>query len=666
VVAEDVQANPMARVVQLLNDLKLQVEKDGEKEKVLYEKFMCWCESGGAEEEESLRVQKERIERLHPAIASAEEQVATLTDQISEIAQDIAAHEQAKRGADALRGKEEETYKTESENLKQSIAALKKAIAVLQKARDAASFMQAASAVKVALTPFSQSTVVRTILEDRQIVALLNVGSAGSAKEFLQTSGGAQFAPDHILGVLQGLLDAFTHDLSNTEKTEADAVAAYNSLVSSKGEELRAAHAMSRQVTEEKTGLAAQLARDKDDIAATQVSFAQDQTAFANRKAECETKTQQFHARQQARLEEQLAINEAVAVLMQDDVHVTFQKTASRAPMSFLQLQAGPAKDPHDVLVYIQELAKANPGKPVLAQLAARLGSMDGGSFDRVIQVINKQIEIIDMEQADDDQKFTWCKSEGAKLAQTQKVKKDEIADLTAQIGNIDGDLKMLKDEASTLAKETDELDRLLADAGRQRADESSSFDEGIAELKAAQQALVKAIQVLEGFYGQQALLQAETAARQPQSNVQISTEYYEGSDPPPTPTGDYTGAPGGQNILKLLATLGEDLVKEEEMQRKDEETAKEAYNALAAQTATNRKLKSEQLLMRREQIATLEQNQDMLTNDLDSAKELLGELRSRELDLAKDCYILDEYDRRKSLRGGEGEAMKKAIQILS
>jgi septal ring factor EnvC (AmiA/AmiB activator) len=283
-----------------------------------------------------------------------------------------------------------------------------------------------------------------------------------------------------------------------------------------------------------------------------------------------------------------------------------------------------------------------------------------------VIQVINKQIEIIDMEQADDDQKFTWCKSEGAKLAQTQKVKKDEIADLTAQIGNIDGDLKMLKDEASTLAKETDELDRLLADAGRQRADESSSFDEGIAELKAAQQALVKAIQVLEGFYGQQALLQAETAARQPQSNVQISTEYYEGSDPPPTPTGDYTGAPGGQNILKLLATLGEDLVKEEEMQRKDEETAKEAYNALAAQTATNRKLKSEQLLMRREQIATLEQNQDMLTNDLDSAKELLGELRSRELDLAKDCYILDEYDRRKSLRGGEREAMNKAIQILS
>ena len=46
-------------------------------------------------------------------------------------------------------------------------------------------------------------------------------------------------------------------------------------------------------------------------------------------------------------------------------------------------------------------------------------------------------------------------------------------------------------------------------------------------------------------------------------------------------------------------------------MQRKDEETAKAAYGQLQAQTATNRKLKSDQRLMRREQIARLTQQQD-------------------------------------------------------
>ena len=43
-----------------------------------------------------------------------------------------------------------------------------------------------------------------------------------------------------------------------------------------------------------------------------------------------------------------------------------------------------------------------------------------------------------------------------------------------------------------------DEIRRQLDDAGRQRGDERSSFDTTMAELKTAQTALVKAIQVLE------------------------------------------------------------------------------------------------------------------------------------------------------------------------
>merc|ERR1719271_144671 len=159
-------------------------------------------------------------------------------------------------------------------------------------------------------------------------------------------------------------------------------------------------------------------------------------------------------------------------------------------------------------------------------------------------------------------------------------------------------------------------------------------------------------------------MLQAQAAARgQDQSGV----SYYEGGDPaPPTPSGDYAGAAGGKNILKLLAQLGEDLVKEEEMQRKDEETAKTAFDQLQAQTATNRKLKSDQLLMRKEQIARLTQQQDGFSSDLDSANALLSELKARELDLAKNCFIVPMYDRRKKLRGGDREATEKAIAILS
>jgi DNA repair exonuclease SbcCD ATPase subunit len=668
--AEDVQANPMQRIIQLLNDLKDQVEKDGEAEKLMYQKFMCWCDSGGAEEEEALQVQKERIERLHPLIAQAKEQVETLTEQIHETDKEVAGHEQAKAGADAIRADESEKYKAESENLKQSIVALTKAIAVLTKARDAASFAQVSSFLKDALRPFSQHAIVRTVLDDRQVQSLL---TAPVVNGFLQVQGTAQFAPDHILGVLSGLMDAFKHDLQGADSTEAAASAAYDSLVSSKEKELRASRATLRKLNEEKAALNAQLARDSDDIAATQVSYAQDQQAYEARKKQCETKTKEFHDRQQSRLEEMLAINEAVSVLSADDVHVVMQKTATKAPLSFLQLQtadlkSGGSETPHDVLVYVQELAKANPEKPMLNQLAMKLATMSGGSFDRVIQVIKKQIEIVDMEQASDDKKYKWCKSETDKNAQSIKMKGDQIEDLRAQIGNLDADLHLLKDEATTISKEIDELDRLLDDAARQRADEASAFDQHVAELKAAQQALVKAIQVMEGFYGQQALLQAQAqAVAAARGQDQNGVSYYEGAEPAPeTPSGEYKGAAGGKNILKLLAELGEDLVKEEEMQRKDEETAKTAFGQLQAQTGTNRKLKSDQRLMRKEQIARLTQQQDGFISDLDSATTLLSELKARELDLAKNCFIVPMYDRRKSLRGGDREAMEKAISILS
>lgn len=686
--AADQSADPLKRIVQLLNDLSVQVEHEGEEEKRLYEKFMCWCSNGGKEEEEALEEQKLRIERLHPGIEHAAEQVKQLDDRLGELNSDVGEHEQAKAGAEALRGQEEEKYKKDTEVLKLSISGLGKALEILKKARDVNSFIQAGNAVKQALTPFAQTPRVRTVLDDRQVQALLTA----TADSFLQARSAAGYASDHIIGVLEGLRDAFTANLADSEQTESGAVAAYDALMASKGKELVAARTTLRQLTEEKTGLNSQLARDRDDITATQVSFAQDNSAYQQRKKECETKTQEFHARQQARLEEMLAINEATQVMSADDVHVVFSKSvtkeplpapgllevpASAAPPTFLQLAQKGRGDPHDVLTYLQELSKANPGKPLLAQLALKLEGMSGQSFERVIQVINKQIEIIDMEQAEEDKKKTWCEGETTKNAQTIETKLAEKKDFEAQIGNTEADITLLRDEVAQMAKEIDDIRRMLDDAGRQRADEASSFDSTMAELKTAQTALVKAIQVLEGFYGQQSLLQAQAAmgtALKQQTQVnqlvdqQASAGYYETgqTDPPATPEGEYKGAAGGRSILKLLGTIGQDLVHEEEARRKDDEEAKTAFGQLQAQTAMNTQLKQEQLIVRREQIARLEQTREGFLGDADVAQALVNELKSRKLDLEKNCWILEQYDRRQKLRSGERDAMQKAIQILS
>merc|ERR1719424_2085333 len=442
---------------------------------------MCWCSSGREGEVAAIASQKERVERLAPSIEQAKAEVKTLTEQITELEEELAEHEQAKAQAEAIRSKETSQYSADRDVLKQSIEGLEKALVILNRAKDANSFLQASTSVKSALVPFSQIPSVRTALEDRDMQRLLT-----QSESFLQT--GAQFAPDHIIGVLQGLLMGFQADLSGSAERESTAVEAYDSLMSSKGSELLAATQGLRKLTEEKSGLSAQLARDNDDIAATQVSYAQDMIAFKEKEQECETRTGEFHARQEARLEEQLAINEAVQVLSADDVHVVLSKsTEPRQPMpmaiSFLQVRSTD-KSPNDVLKYVQTLASANPANKNLALVALKLSQMSGQGFERVIQVINKQIEIMDMEQAQDDTKKHWCDGEFSGNKQGQDIKEGELADFKAQVGMIDADLVQLRQELTDLAGEMDAMRREEENAAANRADEATSFDEMMSELK--------------------------------------------------------------------------------------------------------------------------------------------------------------------------------------
>merc|ERR1719439_158506 len=47
-------ANPIRKIVTLLQDMQKEIEAEGAKEKELYDKFMCFCEGGEEELEKSI------------------------------------------------------------------------------------------------------------------------------------------------------------------------------------------------------------------------------------------------------------------------------------------------------------------------------------------------------------------------------------------------------------------------------------------------------------------------------------------------------------------------------------------------------------------------------------------------------------------------------------
>jgi len=138
----DEGANPIRKIVTLLQDMQKEIEAEGVKEKELYDKFMCFC-SGGAEE-------------LAKTIADAKQEVETLTGKLEEekaeksgLEGDLVKHKEDRTAATAdlekataLRDKEAAENAADLADQETNFGAVSSAIPALEKGMGASSLLQ--------------------------------------------------------------------------------------------------------------------------------------------------------------------------------------------------------------------------------------------------------------------------------------------------------------------------------------------------------------------------------------------------------------------------------------------------------------------------------------------------------------------------------------------
>merc|ERR1719409_838931 len=74
------QANPIRKVVTMLQKMQETVEAEGKKEEELFEKYMCYCKSGRAQLEKGLEDGATKVSELGSSIEEAEGQEAQLKE----------------------------------------------------------------------------------------------------------------------------------------------------------------------------------------------------------------------------------------------------------------------------------------------------------------------------------------------------------------------------------------------------------------------------------------------------------------------------------------------------------------------------------------------------------------------------------------------------------
>merc|ERR1719436_2348523 len=138
-------ANPIRRVVTLLQKMQSSVAAEGEKEKKLFEEFMCYCKTGTGDLQKSIDAAENKIPQVESALAAAEATKEQLEKDLAQHKANVADAKKTIASATSLREKEAAAFAKESSDLKTNIAALAKATAAIEGGM-AGAFLQNAAA----------------------------------------------------------------------------------------------------------------------------------------------------------------------------------------------------------------------------------------------------------------------------------------------------------------------------------------------------------------------------------------------------------------------------------------------------------------------------------------------------------------------------------------
>merc|ERR1719408_955871 len=133
----------------MLQNMQKKVEAEGEKEKDLFEKFMCYCQNGKGALAESIESAKGKNEQLAASIKETDGQLTQAKADLKGAQTSRAEAKAAVAKATSIREKENAAFNKESGEFKTNLAAMKKATAAISKGMGSA-FLQtrAASIVK--------------------------------------------------------------------------------------------------------------------------------------------------------------------------------------------------------------------------------------------------------------------------------------------------------------------------------------------------------------------------------------------------------------------------------------------------------------------------------------------------------------------------------------
>eukprot|EP00747_Dinoflagellata_sp_TGD_P159422 gnl/TRDRNA2_/TRDRNA2_177886_c3_seq8.p1 gnl/TRDRNA2_/TRDRNA2_177886_c3~~gnl/TRDRNA2_/TRDRNA2_177886_c3_seq8.p1 ORF type:complete len:728 (+),score=263.60 gnl/TRDRNA2_/TRDRNA2_177886_c3_seq8:93-2276(+) len=680
-------ANPIRKIVTMLQLMVKKVEAEGEKEQKIFDDFMCYCNNGATALESSISAGKDKIPKVESDLEKTTAEKSQLESDVTKHKSDREAAKKAIATATEVREKEAKAFADKSGDYKANIAAMKKAVAAIEKGSGGA-FLQTQSAVVLRQITENAESISDT---DRDVlVSFLSQGSSDDDQEMSEMKSG------EIVGILKQQIDTMTGDLDEITKTENKAIEDFNGMVAAQTKAIEALTANIEDKITRGGESGVEIANIKEDIEDTKKALADDTKYLADLQKNCAAQKEGYAVVVKMRQEELLAIADTIKMLNSDEALELFKKTLASA--SFIQEQVTSRQMRNQALALLQDTRRKHPHSNSRTSLEFITLVLAGKTpnFDKVIHMIDDLSAALVKEQEDDDAKKEYCEKQLDTIEDEMKVLKQEVEDLDALIGETSEKITTVIAEIKALQDGIAQLDKDVAEATENRKEENEDFQALMTSDTAAKELIGFAKNRLNKFYNpklykappKRALSEADRATLAAGGTLAptmapggiagtgigfIQLHEQRAKDdaaPPPPPEAavgyQKKGEESGGVIAMMDAMIG-DLEKEMETAETDEKSAQKEYEEFLEDSKEKRATDAKAITDKSAAKAELEGMLEKARKDhAGKGKELMAAHEVLAHTHGECDFLLQNYDARKEARTEEEENLKKAKGVLS
>lgn len=653
------KGSPITKVVNLMKDMATQLSVEAQEDADAQSTMGCWCESNEKEKSKSVNLANRKIPELESMIQESAAKSAQLKVEIEVLKKQVTKGKAALETATAIRAKERQDFKDREKELVQNSASLKNAVNVMSKVHQAALPQEALVQVRKFLQQHMKqsSSLLNKMLSRRQHQTIASFLEAPNQQVGLLQHKQKAAPSAEIFGVLKNMKEEFETTQKEGAADEEKAQADFNALKSSKVREIKAGEDQISTKTVEQAQAEESNAQAKTDHEDTSAQLEADTAFLNNLKAQCKNFEQDYQERLKHRTEEISAVQETIEMLTSDEAATTFSKSNSFLQLSALATRKSKVTLVRERAALVLQRAGVALGSPRLVALAttARLDA-----FKKVTAKIEEMIEALKKTAKEEADQKEFCISEfkqnEKETYQKTDIKQDletKIADLAALSGN-------LQDEIAVLNKQIADMHLDMKKASENREQENQDFQVTVADQKAAQTILKKAIERLQSVYSAAAASLLQRKGAEKKSSKESKQE-------PPVKAKSYKRNAGGSGVVAMIETILDESKKVESDALKSDNDNQAAYEEFISDSNKSIAACQEDVTAKTETLAKADGDSTAAKGDLQHTINDLISLGETEASLHKQCdFLTKNYDTRQTKRTQEIESLQQAKYIFA